>query len=160
MTENNFLLEPDGVKIAQKYGVPYPDHGLARSPEEAAALAERLGLPVVLKIVSPEIVHKSDLGGVLVGLASEEEVRRGYEEMTAACGRAVSRSALVGVLVSRQVQEGLEVIVGAIEDAVFGPTVMFGLGGIFTEVFKDVAFRIAPLERLDAEEMIREIKGY
>lgn len=159
-TQRQLILEPEGIKYIEKYNIPYPDHALARSAEEAATIADSLGYPVVLKVVSPDVIHKSDVGGVSVGLSSPEEVSRAYEEIAVRVNQAVRRAQIKGVLVCRQADEGLEVIVGAHHDAVFGPTIMFGLGGIFAEVLNDVTFRIAPLKRIDAEEMIREIKHF
>jgi acyl-CoA synthetase (NDP forming) len=155
-----FVLEPDAIRVLEQYNIPYPEHGLARSPEEAARIAGELGYPVVLKVVSPDVVHKSDAGGVVVGLGDGKEVRTAYERISDGVQAAVPRARIEGVLVCKQAPDGLEVIVGGLDDATFGPTVMFGLGGIFTEVLKDVSFRVAPLERRDAEEMIEEIRGY
>jgi acyl-CoA synthetase (NDP forming) len=155
-----FLLEPDAIGVLDRYGIPYPQHGLAHDPVEAARLAERLGYPVVLKVVSPNVVHKRDAGGVIVGLEDSSSVRSGYEAMLGRVQSAVPGARIEGVLVCKQAPEGLELIVGALDDATFGPTVMFGLGGVFTETIKDVSFRVAPLERRDAEEMLREIKGF
>jgi acyl-CoA synthetase (NDP forming) len=155
-----YVLEPQAVRLLEQYGIPYPAHRLARDAEQAAAIAEEIGFPVVVKIVSPHVLHKSDAGGVLVGLEDATAVRGGFETVLGCVGRAAPDARIEGVLVCKQAAEGLEVIVGGLEDETFGPAVMFGLGGIFTEVMKDVSFRIAPLERRDAEEMIREIQGY
>ena len=156
----NFVLEPDAVGYLKRYNIPYPDHGVAHTPQEAVKIADRLGYPVVLKIVSRAVIHKSDAGGVAVDLKNPDEVLEGYRGVIDRVQKAVPNPPIEGVLVCQQASEGLEVIVGAIDDPVFGATIMFGLGGIFAEVFRDVAFRIAPLERIDAEEMIREIRGY
>ena len=155
-----FVLEPDGVNLLQSYNIPYPDHRMTRSAQAAAAAAEELGYPVVLKIVSPDVTHKSDAGGVMVGLDDADQVRKGYEKMVGQIQSAMPGTGIAGVLVCRQADEGIEAIVGAVDDPIFGSTVMFGLGGIFTEVFQDVSFGVAPLKRIDAEEMIHEIKGY
>lgn len=154
------VLEPDAAGYLSRYDIPYPGHGLAESPEEAVRIAESLGYPVVLKIVSPQASHKSDVGGVTVGLTDAGAVREGYENLLLRVGDAVPGISIKGVLVCRQAEPGLEAIVGAVSDPVFGPTIMFGLGGVFTEVIQDVSLRVAPLERKDALEMIREIKGY
>jgi acyl-CoA synthetase (NDP forming) len=162
MTESaqRFMLEPEAIRLLDEYGLPYPDHGLARNADEAASIASGLGFPVVLKVASLDVVHKSDAGGVMLGLEDGSSVRSGYEAVVGRVRAAVPGARIEGVLVCRQAPEGLELIVGALDDATFGPTVMFGLGGVFTETLKDVSFRIAPLERRDAEEMLREIKGY
>jgi acyl-CoA synthetase (NDP forming) len=162
MTESSarYALESEAILVLQRYGIPYPEYGLARGPEEAALVAEDIGYPVVLKVVSPEVVHKSDAGGVVIGLEDAEGVRGAYEGVLDAVRDAVQGAHIEGVLVCRQAPPGLEVIVGALDDATFGQTVMLGLGGVFTEVLDDVTLRVAPLERRDAEEMIREIKGH
>jgi acyl-CoA synthetase (NDP forming) len=113
-----------------------------------------------MKVVSPDVVHKSDVGGVVVGIEEPRGVGIAYQRIVDGVQSAVPKARIEGVLVCKQAPQGLEVIVGALDDAAFGPTVMFGLGGIFTEVMKDVSFRITPLERKDAEEMIEEIQGY
>jgi acyl-CoA synthetase (NDP forming) len=154
------LAEPEAIQLLEEYGIPYPEHGLAGDPQTAVRIADGLGYPVVIKVVSPDVVHKSDAGGVVVDLQDGESVRTAYEAMIGAVREAVPKARIEGVLVNKQAPEGLEVIVGALHDATFGPTVMFGLGGIFTEVLKDVSFRVAPLESRDVEEMVREIKGY
>jgi len=123
-------------------------------------IAVRLGYPVVLKIVSPDAIHKSDVGGVAVGIEDGPGVTDAYNRIVATVREHVPEADVQGVLVSKQAPAGLEVIVGALDDAMFGPTVMFGLGGVLTEVLKDVTFRVAPLERRDAQEMIREIRGW
>ena len=159
-SRSGFLLEPDAVKLLEKYAVPYPEHALAHSAEEAIECAGRLGYPVVLKVVSPEVIHKSDVGGVLAGLADAPQVRAGYYRILTSVSSHLPDANIEAVLVCKQAPPGLEVIVGALDDPCFGPTVMFGLGGIFAEVLQDVVFRLAPLRRLDALEMIHEVKGY
>jgi acetyltransferase len=155
-----FLTETEAIKYLKKYKIPYPKHGLAKTTEEAKAIAQRIGYPVVLKIVSPHVVHKSDAGGVRTGLNNGKEVSRGFKEMMSHFAKAFPGASIEGILVCKQAPEGFEVIVGALEDPVFGSAIMFGLGGIFTEVMQDVSFRLVPLSREDAEGMIREIRGY
>ena len=155
-----FVPEPEAIQYLGRYGLPYPGHGLAGSAREAVELADELGYPVVLKVVSEDVVHKSEAGGVLVGLKSASEVEQGYGEILRKVGEKAAGASIQGVLVCQEAEEGLEIIVGGIKDQVFGPTVMFGLGGVFTEVLDDVAFRVAPLSRLDAAEMVEEIRGY
>jgi acyl-CoA synthetase (NDP forming) len=155
-----YILEPKTAQLLQTYGVPYPDHGLARSSDEAAGIAESLGYPVVLKIVSPDVPHKSDVGGVVVGLEGADQVRAAFAALVDRVQHRLPTAKIEGALVCEQVSPGLEVIVGALADATFGPTVMFGMGGIFAEVLQDVAFRVAPLTRHDAQDMVREIRGY
>jgi acyl-CoA synthetase (NDP forming) len=158
--ESRLITEPEVVQYLKRYNIPYPEHGLARSAEEAVKIAAGTGYPVVLKIVSPDVAHKSDAGGVITGLETPSQVREAYDRILARVLAAVPGASIEGVLVCRQAPQGLEVIVGALEDEVFGPAIMFGLGGIFTEVFQNVSFRIAPLMPFDAAEMIRETKAY
>jgi acyl-CoA synthetase (NDP forming) len=158
--ESHFLLEPEAISILEQYAIPYPAYDVAHNPEEAAKIAAKIGFPVVLKIVSPDAVHKSDVGGVMVGLQDAAGVRQGYTGLIEKVRSKVSQAHIEGILVCKQAPAGAEVIIGGLIDPTFGQTIMFGLGGIFTEVLKDVSFRIAPLERRDAEEMIREIQGY
>jgi acyl-CoA synthetase (NDP forming) len=162
MTESaaRYVLEPEAIGVLEQYSIPYPAHGLARDPEEALGIADGLGYPVVLKVVSPDVVHKSDTGGVVVGLEDAQSVGDAYEAILDNVRPSSPKGRVEGVLVCQQAPQGLELIVGGLDDATFGPTVMFGLGGVFTEVLKDVSFRVAPLERRDAEEMVGEIKGY
>jgi len=154
------LLEHEALKLCELYGLPVPGYGLARSEEEAVELAERVGYPVVLKVVSPDISHKSDVGGVILGVRSAEEVRSSYRRVLENVKAGAPGSRVHGVLVQRMVKPDLEVIVGGIRDPVFGPVVMFGLGGVFVEVLKDVSFRIAPLSDADVDDMVREVRGY
>jgi acyl-CoA synthetase (NDP forming) len=152
--------EPEAIAILEAYGIPYPDHGVAHNPDEAVAIAERIGYPVVLKISSPDVLHKSDAGGVAVGLENAAAVRQAYDRIVQAVGVAHPGARTEDMLVCCQAPAGLEVIAGAMRDAMFGPTLMFGLGGIFAEVLRDVTFRVLPIEAADAEEMVREVRGY
>jgi acetyl-CoA synthetase (ADP-forming) len=154
------LLEHEALKLCELYGLPVPGYGLARSEEEAVELAERVGYPAVLKVVSPDISHKSDVGGVILGVRSAEEVRSSYRRILENVKARAPGSRVYGVLVQRMAKPDLEVIVGGIRDPVFGPVVMFGLGGVFVEVLKDVSFRVAPLSDADVDDMVREVRGY
>ena len=155
------LLEHEALALVEAYGVPVPGYGLAQTVDEAVAIAEKIGYPVVLKIVSPDIVHKSDVGGVIVGLTNSDEVRKAFNEIINNVKKYVPDARITGVLVQKMAPKGaIEVVVGAIRDPVFGPAIMFGLGGIFIEVFKDVSFRVVPFSEQDAEEMIKEVKAY
>ncbi|MEW5723226.1 MAG: acetate--CoA ligase family protein [Thermodesulfobacteriota bacterium] len=155
-----FLPEPEAARILSDYGVPYPDHFLAANAEEAVRAAEWLGFPVVLKVVSPRIIHKSEAGGVATDLADPPAVEKAYNEVLANARRHRPEARPDGVLVCRQAEPGVEMIVGAVQDQVFGPTVMCGLGGVFAEVLKDVSFRVVPFDRSEAMEMVRELKGW
>jgi len=141
-------------------GIPMVPTQLARSPNEAVRLAKRLGLPAALKIVSRHIVHKSDVGGVRLHLTSFSQVSKAYGDILAAVGSRVPDAVLDGVAVQPMANPGIEVVAGLTRDRTFGPVIMFGLGGIFVEVLKDVAFRVVPLRPKDARAMIREIRGF
>lgn len=154
------LLETEAKEILKEHAIPVPVFRLAKSKQEAIKLAGEMGYPVVAKIVSSQIIHKSDAGGVKLNLKDGDETGRAYEEIIKNA-RAYDKGAQIeGVLISPMEKKGVEVIVGMTRDRQFGPVIMFGLGGIFVEVLKDVSFRIAPLSKGDAYEMVREIKGY
>ena len=153
------LLEHEAFELAKYYEIPVPETSLVRDPKEAYELADTIGYPIALKIVSPDIIHKSDVGGVRLGLTSREDVARAVEEMLKKISAKAPHARVIGVLMYRMAPPGLEVIVGGVRDRVFGATVMFGLGGIFVEVLKDVSFRIAPISIGEALEMISEIRS-
>ncbi len=148
------LTAPEGKLVCEAYGITVPGEGLARSAQEAAALAARLGFPVVLKIVSPEILHKTEAGGVLVGLATADAVEKGFATIMANARAHSPRAELLGVQVQQMVAGGQEVIIGGVTDPSFGKLVAFGLGGILVEVLKDITFRLAPVSRDDALSML------
>ena len=153
------LTEIESKQALADAGIPVAMARLATSRDEAAKIAGETGFPVVLKVVSPEITHKSDVGGVKVGIASAEEAAAAYDEIVAAAQKAQPGARVEGVAVQKMAPQGTEVIVGMSKDPQFGPVLMFGLGGILVEVLKDVAFRIVPLEPRDARQMVREIQG-
>jgi acetyltransferase len=132
---------------------------LTATHEEAVAAAREIGLPVVMKISSPDILHKSDVGGVRVGVATELEVVGAFTAIIESARRKLPQADISGVLVQEMIRGGRETILGMTRDEQFGPMIMFGLGGIYVEVLKDVSFRIAPLTRRDAEEMVGEIRS-
>jgi acyl-CoA synthetase (NDP forming) len=154
------LTEIEAKEMLEQAGVPVSPARLARTADEAAAAADKLGYPVVLKIVSPQITHKSDVGGVALGLASKDDVAAAFDRITASAKQHVADATIDGVAVQRMEKPGTEVIVGVTTDAQFGPVLMFGLGGVLVEVLKDVAFRIIPIAERDARQMIEEIKGF
>lgn len=157
------LTEIESKQVLAAAGIPVAEAHLATDAEEAAKAAKKVGFPVVIKIVSPDITHKSDVGGVRVGLGSKKEVRQAYAEMLEAVrekSAAGEDVRIEGVAVQAMAPAGTEVIVGVSKDPQFGHVIMFGLGGVLVEVLKDVAFRIVPLERRDARQIVREIKGY
>ena len=154
------LAEYRAKRLLAEYGIPVTAEALATSPRAAARSAASIGFPVALKIQSADIPHKTEAGGVRLGLTSEAEVEAAYASIIDAARRHAPNAPIDGVLVQEMVKGGVEVILGVSNDPLFGPAVMFGLGGIFTEVLKDVAFRIAPVKRSEALAMIREVKGY
>jgi acyl-CoA synthetase (NDP forming) len=159
--QSQMMLEPQAAALLQGRGIDYVAHELATTAEEAAAAAARIGFPVVLKVVSADVVHKSDAGGVLLSLSDAEAVRAGFDGLVATVAARVPGARIDGALVCRQVVgAGAELIVGAVRDGTFGPTVMVGAGGVFAEVLGDVAFRLAPLREDDALEMLRELRAY
>jgi acyl-CoA synthetase (NDP forming) len=154
------LLEPEAKEVCIAYGMQTPEYRIARNAIEATSLAEAVGLPVVLKIVSRDVLHKTEAGAVVIGLNSKEQVKDAYTQILANV-KAYNESARIdGVLVQHMAPKGVEVIVGGLRDSQFGPTVLFGLGGIFVEVLKDASFRVAPMTDLDSLQMIREIHSY
>lgn len=154
------LLEPEAKTICQEYNIPVTRFEVAKREEEAVKFAEKIGFPVVLKIVSPDIIHKSDVGGVMLDLKTALEVERAYRTILANVNNHQPSAKISGILIQEMAPSSTEVIIGAIKDDQFGPTIMFGLGGIFVEILKDVAFRIAPVTKQEAELMITEIKAY
>jgi len=156
----NYLLEPEAKIVCMEYGIPVTRFKVAGTPEEAVKFAEGIGYPVVLKIVSPDIIHKFDVGGVVLNLKSPSEVKDAYQNIIKNAKNHKPDARILGVLVQEMAPTSTEVIVGATKDPQFGPALMFGLGGIFVEVLKDVTFRIAPITEPDAREMITEVKAY
>jgi acyl-CoA synthetase (NDP forming) len=154
------LNEAEARRLLAKAGIPVAPERAAASREDAVCAAAELGYPVVMKILSPDIHHKSEVGGVELGLSSAATVATAYDAMLARVARAVPDAKIEGVLISRMTTGGVETILGVQNDAVFGPVVMFGLGGIFVETFKDMALRVVPFDTDDALAMIRETQGY
>jgi len=146
--------------VLKAYEFPIPESRLAETPDEAVAIAEEIGYPVVLKIASPDILHKTDVGGVKVNLDTPTDVRDAFDLMVYRAGRYVPGAKVWGCQVQQMVQGGREILLGMSRDPQFGPLVAFGLGGIYVEALKDVAFRVAPFSPQEAEEMIREIRSF
>jgi acyl-CoA synthetase (NDP forming) len=153
------LSEIESKEILKEAGINTTSIKLALDEKEAISISENFGYPVVLKIASPDITHKSDAGGVKVGLKNAAEVSRAYQEIMASVRLKFPAARIDGVSVQNMARPGVEIIIGMTKDAQFGPVLMFGLGGIWVEVLKDVSFRIVPLTRKDAAEMIKEIRG-
>jgi acetyl-CoA synthetase (ADP-forming) len=158
--EHKLLTEAAAKELLSAHGLPVLPSHLARSPAEAMRLAKSLGLPVALKIASRHIIHKSDVGGVRLHLASLTQVRKAYGEIVATVRSRLPAVVIDGISVQPMAKPGIEVVAGLTHDRTFGPVIMFGLGGIFVEILNDVAFRVVPLRPKDARAMIREIRGY
>ena len=154
------ILEPEGYEILTAYGLPVLPYGLVKSVDAAAEWAKKNGYPVVLKIVSEDILHKTEVGGVMVDIEDEQELRAKYKELMDRVNERKSDARIEGVLVQPMAGSGVETIIGIKRDPQFGPLIMFGIGGIYVEIFKDVSFRICPIRELSAKHMVSEIKGY
>jgi len=154
------LLEPESKTICAEYGIPVNKFKCSTTPQEATEFAEQVGYPVVLKIVSQDIIHKSDAGGVIVNIKNAAEVAAGFQKILDNVKKYKSDAKITGILVQEMAPQGTEVIVGAIKDPQFGQTIMFGLGGIFVEILKDVSFRVTPITSEDARDMITQLKAY
>ena len=154
------LTEFESKRILKQVGISVVQTRLARTQKEAVSFTQKMGFPVALKINSPDIVHKSDSGGVKLSLNNAADVKKAYDEIVKKVKKQYPQAAIHGVSVQRMLRSGTEVIIGTSKDPQFGPVIMFGLGGIFVEVLKDVSFRVIPVERKDAQQMIQEIKGY
>ena len=159
--EGRKILTVYESKLAiSSYGIPVTEMKLAKSEEDAIEAAKQIGYPVVLKIVSPDVIHKTDVGGVVLGIESEEKLREAYRRVLECVKRRVPGARVQGVLVEEMVEEGVEVIIGGLRDEQFGPVVLFGLGGIFVEVLRDVSYGIAPVDEAEALEMIERTRAY
>ena len=154
------LAEYEAKAVLSSYGISITREEIATSATEAVRIAARIGFPVVMKIQSPDIPHKTEAGGVRLGIEDASAVERSYHEITEAVRRHAPNARIDGILVQEMLSGGTEVILGSTNDPQFGPAVMFGIGGIFTEVLKDVTFRLAPVRRSEAVAMIKEIRGY
>ncbi|MGQ9646318.1 MAG: acetate--CoA ligase family protein [Thermodesulfobacteriota bacterium] len=156
----SILTEFESKKILKQMGIPAVETRLALNQKEAVSISQGLGFPVALKINSPDVLHKTDSGGVKLGLKNPSEVKKAYQDILKSVKKKYPRALIQGISVQRMAPPGTEVIIGTSKDAQFGPVIMFGLGGIFVEVLKDVSFRVIPVNRRDAHEMIHEIKGF
>lgn len=154
------LTEFESKKLLGRAGIPVVETRLVRTKRETISVSKEMGFPVVLKITSPDIVHKSDSGGVKLGIANATQASRAYSEIMLSIKQKYPSAIIHGLTVQKMAPPGIQVIVGMNKDPQFGPVLMFGLGGILVELLKDVSFRIVPVTKRDAAEMIREIKGY
>jgi acyl-CoA synthetase (NDP forming) len=154
------INEVEAKRILGEAGIPVVREIVVCSAEDAAISAAEIGFPVVMKVVSPQILHKTEVGGVRLGISSVDEASRAYQEIVASAASHVPDAEIEGVLVAPMVSDGVETIMGVQNDPTFGPTVMFGLGGVFVEVLQDVTYRLAPFDVATADLMVREIKGF
>ena len=151
-----YLMEHESKAVLESLGITTSKSIVARSEDEAVEIFQSLASPAALKVLSPDVVHKSDAGGVKLNLKDADEVRAAFRDIT----RAFQDKKVEGISVQKMARPGVEAIVGVANDATFGPILMFGLGGVFVEVLKDVSFRSIPISASDAKDMIEEIKGY
>jgi len=154
------LLETESRELLKEYHISLPEAELADSIEKAIEIGNAMGYPLALKVVSPDIIHKSDAGGIKLGLNNQEDIKTAFKEILTNAEKVVKKERILGTLISPMAEKGQECIIGMIRDDQFGPVIMVGLGGIFVEVLKDVSFRVAPLAAEDIDEMVEEIKGY
>jgi acetate---CoA ligase (ADP-forming) subunit beta len=154
------LLENEAKTICAEYSIPVTKFYLAKNEKEAGTYADQIGYPIVCKITSPDIIHKSDAGGVIINLKTSTDVTSAYNKIVENAKKYKPDVKIVGVLIQEMAPQSTEVIVGAIKDPQFGQTVMFGLGGVFVELLKDVNFRVAPITAEDAREMIMQLHAY
>jgi len=157
-TDHKVITEELSKSVLKKYGVKVPGYALVNSVKEATKGARKLGYPLVMKVVSPQILHKTDVGGVKVGVQNEKEVKKAFNDMYKRLSKKKGVK-LKGILLEKMVPQGVELIVGLQNDPQFGPVIMVGLGGVLTEIFKDVAFRMLPITAVDAKSMLQELKG-
>lgn len=157
---NSTLTENQGKQVLAQFDIPVTNEKVAKDSQEAVIIAQEIGYPVALKIDSPDILHKTEAGGLKLNISSDQEAKKAFEDIWESCKKYNPEAKLNGVLVQEMISGGTEVIVGVNNDPQFGPTILFGLGGIFVEVLKDVSLRIAPLTKTEALKMIQEIRGY
>ncbi len=158
--KNKTLSEHESKQLLSYYGIPVVEEAMAVSPDEAIKIAEKIGYPVVLKIDSPDIAHKTEADAVRLGITNRDKLVHAFHEVENNARKYAPHASIKGVSIQKMIKDAREVIVGLSYDPQFGSVVMFGLGGVFVEVLKDVSLRVAPLSRADAEEMIKEIKGH
>lgn len=152
------LTIDESFEVLKKHKIPIADYEVVKSKDDATKAAKRLGYPVVLKAISKKITHKSDVGAIALNIKSDEEVKSTFDKILKNMEKVKAK--FDGMLVQKSIDGGQEVIVGGKKDAQFGQTIAFGLGGILVEVFEDVAFRIVPITKADAEEMMKDTRGY
>jgi acetyl-CoA synthetase (ADP-forming) len=155
-----YLLEHEAKTVCKQYKIPITKIKIAKTIKEAVDFHEEIDCPTVFKIISPDIIHKFDVGGVVLNISSKEDAKNAYNKILKNVKKHKPKAKILGVLVQEMAPCSIEVIIGSIKDPQFGPTLMFGLGGTFVEIMKDVSFRIAPINEREAIEMISEVKAY
>lgn len=157
--DRRVLVETESKEILEQWGIPIVPCEVATSRQEALGLAHSIGFPVVLKTLSPDIIHKTEAGGVKLNLNTDEDVRSGFDEIIKSSKRNFPSAKILGVTVQKMVS-GIEVVIGVTKDPQFGHVLMFGMGGVWVELLKDTTFRLIPIDAADADEMIRDVKGF
>ncbi|WP_291766024.1 acetate--CoA ligase family protein [Caldivirga sp. UBA161] len=161
LSEGRFkLLDHEAYELLEAYGIPTPGYRVVSNYEEAIKAANEVGYPVAIKVVSPDIMHKTDVGGVVLNINNDDDVKRACGEINNNIKHLAPYARVFGFLVQHMVQGGLEVIIGGLRDRIFGTVILFGIGGILTELYKDTSMRIAPITEDDALSMIKETKAY
>lgn len=158
--KNRYILGLEAFDVLKAYGIPVVKTAFAKIAEEAIIAAEEIGYPLVMKVISPQISHKSDIGGIKFSLQNAAEVKTAYQDMMDSISKKLPDASLKGVQLQPMLSGGKEVILGMVNDPTFGPMLMFGLGGIYVEILKDIRFAIAPVDEREAIEMVTEIKTY
>ena len=154
------LKDSEAQEVLKAYGFRFPKNYFARTSAEAIQAARNIGLPVVMKIISPQVIHKSDIGGVRLNLRNDDEIEEAFFEITTHARNIIPSAQIYGVMIQEMIKDGKEIIAGITKDPQFGHMIMFGMGGIYVEVLKDVSFRINPLSLEDAYDMIRETRTF
>ena len=159
-SEKILLTEVKAKELLKEAGIPVIDTRLAKTADEAVSLSKEMGYPVAMKIVSPNVAHKSDIGGVVLNISEAAQAAEAFQQIISSVEQGVPAAIIEGVSVQKMAPPGVEIIIGMNKDPQFGPAIMFGLGGVLVEVLRDVSFRLVPVLPVDAAEMVREIKGF
>lgn len=155
----SLMLANEAQQICNLHHIPTPRSYMTSSSHEAVLKSKDIGFPVVLKVISPQILHKSDVGGVILNIRDEKELETQYEKLVVEIAKREPSAKVLGVSIEKMMPPSTEVIVGGMRDRQFGPSIMFGIGGIFTEIYDDVAFRVAPIDKIDASNLVHDLKG-
>ncbi|MFX0034579.1 MAG: acetate--CoA ligase family protein [Candidatus Hermodarchaeota archaeon] len=156
-----FLMEHESKNFISNYGIPVGDYKITKTKSEAIEYANEIGYPVVAKLMSPDIIHKTEAKVIKLNIESDKDLNQAYDELISNANKYKANAKIIGVNVQKMVKDGItEIIIGAIRDKNFGPVLMFGLGGIFVEIFKDVSYRVCPITKEEANRMIRSIKAF